>query len=635
MNTNAKTMNNNTNLNNKGENTMKTKKKSTFMTNLKNRETEGFTSAYAMFDGYTIAEKYMMPKKINFKNVNDKMKFFSQGYAIAGATGVVTEGVYRVLNAANIDQLSKTIKNFGKEGTKARTGQTYTAFPQLIKSTQVIPRLGGGSMRVRVCSRFEVKEFFDRITKLDTNALTMDDLNAIKDDMNVIGRVMQEIAIDIAKNKDLDAGVDLMDVFAYIPVLSRLVRKADDGVVDNTKSIKSMVRDAIAKNPVINNETVIDSIPDYKIDFKEFEQEYIKDWASDLQVKLARSTEDFFNDEDGMMSLVKTAGVTREDLEIEQLVINNGDCVDEMKKIIDLYDMYVRSLSSSNEEDGEMASRIKAAKVAADKEVKSAFRDNLYAIGRSYGFEDSVTRKLVYGATMKNKHGFGVQNANISKAMAVLGEDDILLMWSNEEGITREAAEVELVEVYTELFTDEEISELKVSFTNDIGYNEEGEIVAYGCNFDQINGTGTIVEDGYKFMFIPDKDVNLAPIGNKRVAFMNRYLNAEGFMNKFMENKEVVISDAERTLLEQSLTCSGDLFFIPVTKIGDENAIGIVRNGQPVILGTSIKVGNSYHNDMFMATKVVGGVTVPANNKKHSVDKCIACDYGMLLTLNC
>lgn len=631
MNTNAKMMNNNnTIVNNKGENTMKTKTTSKFMMNVKDNQIKGFEDAYKMFNGYNNAVKYMMPKTIDFTKVVDKMKFFSQGYAIAGATGIVTEGVYRVLNASTIDELSKTIKDFGKEGTKHKTGQTYVAFSKLIKSTQVIPRLGGGSMRVRVCSRFEVKEFFDRITKLDINALTVDDLLAIKDDMNVIGRVMQEIAIDIAKNKDLDAGVDLMNVFAYIPVLSRLIRKAEDGVVDNTKTIKAMVKDAIAKNPVINHSTVIDSIPNYEITIKEFEQEYIKDWASTLQTKLARSTESFFNDEDGIMSLVKIAGVTEEDLAVEQLVINNGDCVNEMKKIIDLYDMYVRSLTPNNDDNDS-----KGAKVATDKEVKEAFRDTLYAIGRAYGHEDAVTRKLVYGATMINSNGFGIQNANISKAIAVLGEDDILLMWSNEEGIVREAVEVELSEIVEELFDDEEIANLTVNFIDDIGFNEVGEEVAFGCGFENINGTGTIVAEGNKFIFIPDRDTNLAPIGNKRVAFMNRYIDANGFMTKFMENKEAVISEADRVMLQHNLTANGDLFFIPETKQGDEYAVGIVRNGAPVVVGTNIKVGNAYVKDMYMATKLVGGVKVPANNKRHSIDKCISCDYGMLLVLGC
>lgn len=633
------TLNNNTNganTNNNGGMDMNNLKQSTFGAKAKKNMAGRIEKVYNSFKGYNITEEMMLPKQVCFAEIDDAIKFFAKNYAIAGATGSITEGVYRVLSARTIEEISKAIKNFGTKGTENNTGKRYVDFGELIRSTKVVPKLGGGSMRLRTCSKFEVQEFFNnRVVNIDMNACNEEDIKAIKADMQVIGRVLQEIAIDIAKDKSLDAGVDLMTIFTYIPVLSRLIRKADDGLVDNITSISSMIEDAIAKDPVMNTGVEIDSIPDYSISVKQFDDvEFINDWASELQLKNAKLTETFFNTQ--FMPIVKQAGATQEDLEIQQLVLNHGECVGEMVKIMDLFNKYVRSLKSSTD----TGSNTKAMKVFADKEVKAAFRDTLYAIGRAYGHTDAMTRKLAYGATMVN----GVHRANISKAMAVLGEDDMLLMWSNEEGIVRESVSVELNEVFEELFDTDELNNIAVNFVDDIAYDINGDEVAYACGMTALNGEGTIIADGNDFKFLPTKDTNVAPIGNKRVAFINR-CNPSGVMMPFVEKKQELISADQKDALVRSLVSAGDVFFIPQTKAGDERAVGIVidtvdqATGKKVkmskVIGSTIKVGNKYVNDMFVAFREIGGVQVPANNKKHVIDQCLPTNDGILLVLAC
>lgn len=645
--------NNNTILSNKGENNMETivrgtvRRNSKFGAAAKATMESRMMDAYNMFKGYKTETELMMPKKICFANIEDLVKFFSKNYAIAGATGIVTEGVYRVINATSVEEISKTVKGFGEVGTEAKSGQRYVEYGKLIQSVKVVPRLGGGAMTIKSCSKFEVKEFFTRLKNLDTNALTMEDVKAIQDDMQIIGRVMQEIAIDIAKDKSLDAGVDLMDVFAYIPALSRLIRKSDTGMVDNVKDITSMIEDAISKNPVINTGVEIDSIPNYAVTVEEFEAEHIKDWASRLQMKVAAATEDFFNTQ--VMPVVKMAGVTKEDLEIQQLIINHGTFVKEVVKIMDLYNAYIRSLESTTDhKNDDMNARVSAAKTSADKEVKAAFRDTLYAMGRTYGYDEAMVRKLVYGATMVK----GVHKANMAKAMGVLGEEDMLLMWSNEEGIALEAVNVELVEVFEELFDAEEIDSMAVNFIDDIAYNEFGEEVAYGCGMKALNGEGTIVAEGNEFKFLPAKSTKVAPIGTKRVALMNRY-NNNGLMSPFFEAGSKTISAQDEEDIEKIFFSSENAFFIPQTKTGEQCAIGVLVNkidpltkqvvlnpdGTPVkepkLMGTAVQVGDGYVNDMFVDYKEVAGVKVQANNKKHTIEKAINTKYGILLVLSC
>ena len=639
----------------KGANTMR--KQSNFTTIAKNAVESKMMDAYKMFDGYKNNETLMMPSKVCFANIKDMVKFLSNNYAIADATGMITEGVYRVLNASSINELSKAIKDFGKNGTELKSGQRYVEYGELVKSTHVVPRLGGGSMRVRICSKYEVQEFFNnRIVNLDINACNEEDLKAIKADMQVIGRVLQEIAIDIAKDKSLDAGVGLKEIFTFIPVLSRLIRKTDDSLVDNVKSITSMVEDAISKNPVINTGVEIESIPSYAVEVKKFDQEYIKDWASEVQENLVAATQEFFNEQ--VMPVVKMAGVTKEDLEIQQLVINNGECVNELDKVMQLYfSHYVRSLNEATKHsDDEMKSRVNNAKQSADKVVKEAFRDTLYAICASYGHDAAMARKLVYGATMKN----GIHKASITKAMSVLGEEDMLLMWSNEEGIAVEAVKVELAEMFEELFDAEEINSMAVNFIDDVAYNSEGEEVAYGCGMTALNGEGTIIAEGNEFKFLPNKNTTVAPIGTKRVAFIDKLLDDNGVLVPFSNNgNQIVPTEVAKDRADEILGAV-NAYFVPKTTDGQAinmknivTNVGIVVDAKdPVtgkvltdengnakklnkIVGTTVKVGAAYVNDMFIDYKEVAGEKVLANNKKHVVEQAIETKYGILLVLSC
>ena len=631
LNTNA----NNTNA--KGEKAMRRESKFKIQGQTSIEKAAGRISS--MYEDYKTSEELMLPAQIRFADIKDVVKLLSGNYAIADATGVVTEGVNRTLNAKTMKELSRCIDRCGEEGTSNKTGKRYVSYKPLIRSVKVIPRLGGGTAVVEVCSKYEVQEFFNkRIPSLDLNACTVEDLKAIQDDMQVIGRVLQEIAIDIAKDKSLDPGVDLKKVFKNLPVLSRLRRKSETGIVDNTKEISIMINDAVAKNPVINTGVKIDSIPYYSISTEKFEKDFIMDWASVLQDKLIEATQECINTQ--IMEVAQMAGATEEALEAYQLRINNGECIDEMTKIMDSFNHYVRSLNNSDHAHDEMNIRVSKAKATADKEVKAAFRDTLYAIGAAYGHDQATTRKLVYAATMTG----GVHTANIGKAMNVLGEDDMLLMWSNEEGVAVEPVKIDLVEVFVELFDEEELSEMAVEFKDDIAYNEAGEEVAYGIGMEALNGKGVIIAQGNDFLFLPEKRKTIAPIGNRRIAFLNT-LNHNGVITKIANKGERVVADEDVANTKSALLYASTVYFIPETKDGIERAVGVVVNvkdqatGQirkeSLVLGTTLKVGNEFVKDMFIDYKEVNGELKQTNNKKHQVDQVIETAYGLLLVLAC
>lgn len=648
--------------NNKGENTMNTSIRESKFGAISEKvlNTRTTTGVYKMFKGYKENVSLAIPEKVCISQIDDMVKFLSNNYAIADATGTITEGVNRVLNATSIKEAAKSIRDCGKIGTNSKTGQRYKGYGTLNRSTKVAPKLGGGSMTIYTCSKYEVAQYFQRLNNLDLNACNNEDLALIKADMQIIGRVLQEIAIDMAKDKSLDAGVDLKKVFTYLPVASRLVSTDETSIVSNSKEIMTMVEDAIGKNPVENTGQIIDSIPNYALSIKDFSDvKHIDDWAFDVIKRATKSAENFFNDQ--VMNTVKKAGATKEDQEIYQLKVNYGHVIDEMIHIIELCDKYINSVTgkASNHSDNDMSIRVATAKSCADKEVKAAFRDTLYAIGRGHGLEDSLTRKLVYAATMKN----GIHKANISKAMRVLGEEDMLLMWSNEEGINIEAVEVELDEAFVDLFDDGTITEMKVTFKDDIATNESGEEVAYGLGMTALNGEGTIKvdeEDENSFVFIPNRKTDVAPIGTKRVALINKTYDDNGvFVPFFSKGKEVVPAQTSEDRADEIVEAKAAYFVPKTTNNQALNMSNIITNvgivvdkidpstGKPEkdingnvkkvnkLVGTTIKVGQAYINDMFINYKEIAGEKVLANNKKHIVEQAINIKDGILLVLSC
>ena len=123
---------NNTISNNKGENNMETvvrsavrmgRKQSGFAVEAKTAVEAKAMDVYSMFEGYKNNASMMLPEKVCFANIKDTVKFLSNNYAIADATGMITEGVYRVLYATSIKEVAKAIQDFGKLGTQAKSGQ--------------------------------------------------------------------------------------------------------------------------------------------------------------------------------------------------------------------------------------------------------------------------------------------------------------------------------------------------------------------------------------------------------------------------------------------------------------------------------------------------------------------------------
>lgn len=584
--------------------------------------------------GDMVVNNYNKPKTINFNKVGDIVIYFGRNYKIAGATGLVTDFVFKGLSASTIVEFDANSKDFGMD---AKKGQRYVVFGDLLKNriVKTVPRLGGGEMKILVCSKYEVKEFFRRLRLLDIDACNNEDLKAIQKDLQVVGRVLQEIAIDMAKDATLDAGVNLMELGGGIKALSILRKKDLESVSDNSKEVFSMVREYVRKTMTINTGELVESIPNFEVSINNYEDtKLITDALGLFQNKLVEAETNFLND--SLLPVVSQAGVTEEDLAVKELADTNRAVVKELKELLNTFRSYTSGLESAEDETASLIA-------AADKEIKLMFRDQAYAIGRSYGHDEATTRQLVYAASMLRNGSIDIASANLSSVINIIGEEDTMLMWSNEAGIVRDSVEVELTDVADEMF-DCGVENISVEFINNVAYGIDGEELAFGGLFDNLNSKGMLyIDEQYRTMFIAEADKELAPIGNTRITTLNKIYTLVKDDNNNVIGAQVK-PYAETTELErvefiklvENSAIDRAAYLITETKTGIKNAVGIQtlgknEQGQDIkmtsVIGTAISLGNGYHTDMFTNGE--------RKQKKHTVDRCMATERGMLIFFSC
>lgn len=140
-------------------------------------------------------------------------------FAIGSKVGTTTVGIETVLTLAtntdqylnedgsvNIKKVSKVVKNFGKNPV---TDYRYeSVFKYDVNKCFVINKFNRGAEFTRV-SAHEIKEFQNRIKMIDTTMIQSEDLVKIALDMDIIGRALQELSIDVTKDKSKDIGYDI------------------------------------------------------------------------------------------------------------------------------------------------------------------------------------------------------------------------------------------------------------------------------------------------------------------------------------------------------------------------------------------------------------------------------------------
>lgn len=176
----------------------------------------------ALYNGTAINKSLIesMGEDIDCSLLNNNQKSLAvMSYSYGSLVGVTTTGVSLGLTVAsnpeqfftngvlNYFKIRKVFKNIG---LKRIAGYRYESVFVTGKNKDVaINKFGRLAEFVRV-SRHEVQEFDNRLKNIDVNACTVEDLKLIAKDLDVIGRAMQELAIDVTKDKSKDIGYNVM-----------------------------------------------------------------------------------------------------------------------------------------------------------------------------------------------------------------------------------------------------------------------------------------------------------------------------------------------------------------------------------------------------------------------------------------
>lgn len=191
----------------------------------------------ALYTGEAINKQLIesMGENIECSLLNNKQKSLAvMSYSYGSLVGVTTTGVSLGLTVAsnpeqfftngvlNYFKIRKVFKNIG---LKRIAGYRYESVFVTGKNKDVaINKFGRLAEFVRV-SRHEVEEFDNRLKQVDINACTVEDLKLIAKDLDIIGRAMQELAIDVTKDKSKDIGYNVMSfIEVKTKTHSRLVK---------------------------------------------------------------------------------------------------------------------------------------------------------------------------------------------------------------------------------------------------------------------------------------------------------------------------------------------------------------------------------------------------------------------------
>lgn len=202
-------------------------------------------------------------KNIDCDQLTNKSKALAvMSYTYGSLVGVTTTGVSLGLSVLNnVDQFfdgdvlsvmkaRKVFKNIGKNYEKGYRYQTV--FPKANRIT-VINKFGVAVEMVRV-SAHEVREFDERLKRVDIYSCTKADMKLIARDLDTIGRALQELAIDVTKDKSKDIGYNIMD-FITTSTKTHSRKVAHGNFTNNIQE-------------VINNHFKRVAAPNYKIETK-------------------------------------------------------------------------------------------------------------------------------------------------------------------------------------------------------------------------------------------------------------------------------------------------------------------------------------------------------------------------------
>lgn len=328
----------------------------------------------ALYNGATINKSLIesMGEEIDCSLLNNNQKSLAvMSYSYGSLVGVTTTGVSLGLTvASNPEQFFtngvidcfKIRKVFKNIGLKKIAGYRYESVFVTGKNKDVaINKFGRLAEFVRV-SRHEVEEFDNRLKNIDINACTVEDLKLIAKDLDVIGRAMQELAIDVTKDKSKDIGYNVM---SFVEV--------------KTKTHSRMIKAGKFTNNI--DQVINEHLDDKKIKTKyalESNCYYLSEADSSNKASISKAIVEDISGE--MMEQINAGYGSAFDELVELFKLSNDSMY---KRYIDILDIAMKALEPA-EFEAYAAKLIKERRITTKEELTALKNTNNYALKASH-----------------------------------------------------------------------------------------------------------------------------------------------------------------------------------------------------------------------------------------------------------
>lgn len=269
----------------------------------------------------------------------------------------------------------------------------------------------------------EIERFQKSLQYIDPACCTLSDLVAMARDMDIIGRALQELSIDSAKDKSKALNVDIMSIVnTSTKALSRKYNKRDFH-----NNITDVINGVYYNNVVIKYSTTVDGTLLEDVDYTnkaQLEKAIVMDIAGAMKRLIDKSITDTVNDKIVKLLDYSQKSVmqrTAESILTEITHIDKKTDANETQKIkrkiavVKAAYIALRSITACYGKDGVSSSYI----IELGKEL----RNSLYAQGKKYGFTEKETVELVIAAAYSNEKFQIKKKPSISELWNVLPKE--------------------------------------------------------------------------------------------------------------------------------------------------------------------------------------------------------------------
>ena len=400
-------------------------------------------------------------KSIDFskclRKIRTVQRIYSGGSAV-GACTIVAGNMYTVeLTEDNMHVYKDALKMLKERKEHKAYGESiwvegYNKFSEFCFET-------GHYYVYYVVTNEEIRALESKITNMDYNSVTLEDLQTLQNDLPPFVRAWQESSIDVSKDKDKVFDKNYDAFFKKIDVTSTFLKQHMEGIALNLNAVKDLHR---AGKRTFNFNI---SLP--------LTDNVLPDMLGKANMAFVEATKEFFNEQ--MAPLYSLS-----DRRYYQQFAN--DCEQHPELALFIQQVYNMCKQSFNDETG------------LTKEDYALLRNAIYTKAAEYGLEDmtevvriAISVAMRYVQLKDKEIVFGVANVDNLKLFLVqkLFEQEFEVLRTNQPIVNKltlvyvekgvEILEGETVEFVNGVSTNDEV-EVEELFTG-VAFNKGGELV--------------------------------------------------------------------------------------------------------------------------------------------------------------